>query len=171
MLCATSRLLALCVSCSTASRTSVFSLNMMVAPARTNKSAAKPTTGLAVTPENASLPPHCTPTTNSLAGTVSRRLAFRRAKCGLAPSTMCCNMDMKPTCWSSCKQMVSGPSVAVRSSTNGKLPGGNKRCGGNFSQPRLITNTSLPKLGLRLMLRRVRMGMTASGASMATPQP
>ncbi|EWS58707.1 hypothetical protein Y695_04677 [Hydrogenophaga sp. T4] len=31
--------------------------------------------------------------------------------------------------------------------------------------------TSPPKLGLLEMLRSVRMGMTASGASIATPQP
>lgn len=55
-----------------ASRTSVTSENINVAPARTNKSAANPTAGLAVTPENASLPPHCPPTTKSETGQVSR---------------------------------------------------------------------------------------------------
>jgi hypothetical protein len=60
------------------SRTSVVSENITVAPARTSRSVQKPTAGLAVTPEKASLPPHCTPTTSSLAGTVSRRRAFRR---------------------------------------------------------------------------------------------
>src|SRR5258708_20714861 len=51
-----------------------------VAPARTSKSVQKPTAGLAVTPLNASLPPHCTPTTRALAGTVSRRRAFSRSR-------------------------------------------------------------------------------------------
>ena len=55
------------------SRTSVFSENITVAPARTSRSLAKPSAGLAVTPENASLPPHCMPTTRSDAGQVSRR--------------------------------------------------------------------------------------------------
>ena len=51
-----------------ASRTSVTSENITVAPQRTNRSEAQPTAGLAVTPENASLPPHCVPTTSSEAG-------------------------------------------------------------------------------------------------------
>ena len=55
------------------SRTSVTSENITVAPARTSRSLQKPTAGFAVTPLKASLPPHCTPTTSSLAGTVSRR--------------------------------------------------------------------------------------------------
>jgi hypothetical protein len=50
-------------------------------------------------------------------------------------------------------------------------PGGSRRSGCSFSQPRLTTITSPPKFGLRLMLRTVRMGIGASGASMATPQP
>ena len=66
------------------SRTSVTSENITVAPARTSRSVQKPTAGLAVTPQNASLPPHCTPTTSSLAGTVSRRRAFRRSRCSSA---------------------------------------------------------------------------------------
>jgi hypothetical protein len=55
------------------SRTSVTSENMTVAPARTSRSVAKPTAGLAVTPENASLPPHCTPTTSSEVRAAARR--------------------------------------------------------------------------------------------------
>ncbi len=53
----------------------------------------------------------------------------------------------------------------------GMLPGGSSRSGCSFSQPRLTTITSPPKFGLRLMLRSVRIGTMASGASMATPQP
>ena len=64
------------VSRCTASRTSVTSENITVAPARTRRSAANPTAGLQVTPENASLPPHCRPTTSSDAGTVSRCRRF-----------------------------------------------------------------------------------------------
>ena len=166
------------VSWSMPSRTSVTSENITVAPARTSKSVQKPTAGLAVTPEKASLPPHCTPTTSSLAGTVSRRRAFRRSRCSSACVMIESIIDMKPTCASSCRQTTSSglsalapTSATLRSSTSGMLPGGNRRSGCSFSQPRLITITSPPKLGLRLMLRRVRIGMMASGASMATPQP
>ena len=159
------------VSCSTASRTSVFSLNITVAPARTSRSAQKPTAGFAVTPENASLPPHCTPTTSSLAGTVSRRRASRRARCGFALATMWSIIDMKPTCASACRHTVSGPDTASRPSGIGKLPGGSSRSGCSFSQPRLTTITSPPKFGFSAMWRSVRMGISAPGASMATPQP
>ena len=132
----------------------------------------------AVTPLNASLPPHCTPTTSSLAGTVSRRRAFRRFRCTSAWRTMESTMLMKPTCASSCRQTTSSrvsalvpTSATLRSSTSGIEPGGSRRSGCSFSQPRLTTITSPPKFGLRLMWRSVRMGMTASGASIATPQP
>ncbi len=157
------------VSRSMPSRTSVTSLNITVAPARTSRSVAWPTAGLAVTPENASLPPHCTPTTRSDAGQVSRWRALRRSRCTLAWVRMLSIMDMKPTCLSSCNDTTS--SVSPRWSAIGIEPGGNKRSGCSFSQPRLSTMTSPPKLGLLAMLRRVRMGMMASGASMATPQP
>ena len=159
------------------SRTSVFSLNMTVAPARTSRSAQKPTAGFAVTPENASLPPHWTPTTSSDAGTVSRRRAFRRSRCTFACAMTESIIDMKPTCFASCRQTTSSASPwasaapAPRWSAIGITPGGISRSGCSFSQPRLTTITSPPKLGLRLMLRTVRIGMTASGASIATPQP
>ena len=172
MACATSGVAAREVSCATASRTSVVSENITLAPARTSRSAQKPTAGLAVTPEKASLPPHCTPTTSSLAGTVSRRRAFRRSRCCPACRMIDSTMDMKPTWASSCRQTTSRPaSAASRWSTTGMLPGGSRRSGCSFSQPRLTTITSPPKFGLRLMLRSVRIGITASGASMATPQP
>ncbi len=157
------------VSWSMPSRTSVTSLNITVAPARTSRSVQKPTAGLAVTPLNASLPPHCTPTTRALAGTVSRRRRFSRSRCALALSMMESIMLMKPTCASSCRQTTS--SSGSRSSTMGKVPGGSSRSGCSFSQPRLTTITSPPKLGLRLMLRSVRCGISAPTASMATPQP
>jgi hypothetical protein len=83
-------------------------------------------------------------------------------------------IDMKPMCSSSCRQTTSStslPGTSSRLSTIGMLPGGSSRSGCSFSQPRLTTITSPPKFGLRLMLRSVRMGTTASGASMATPQP
>ncbi|MNP44911.1 hypothetical protein D3C76_1387940 [compost metagenome] len=41
----------------------------------------------------------------------------------------------------------------------------------NFSQPRLITSASPPRFGLRARLRTVRIGIYASVAVMATPQP
>ena len=49
--------------------------------------------------------------------------------------------------------------------------GGSRRSGWSFSQPRLTTITSPPKFGFFEMLRRVRIGIDASGASIATPQP
>lgn len=48
---------------------------------------------------------------------------------------------------------------------------GSRRSGASFSQPRPTINACPPKLGLRAILRSVRMGMMASGAVMATPQP
>ena len=87
-------------------------------------------------------------------------------------------IDMKPTCASSCRQTTSSAfsavaptSATLRSSISGMVPGGIRRSGCSFSQPRLTTITSPPKLGFRLMLRSVRIGIIASGASMATPQP
>jgi hypothetical protein len=82
-------------------------------------------------------------------------------------------MDMKPTCASSCRHTTSSGSSRApgRRIGMGMLPGGSSRSGCSFSQPRLTTITSPPKLGFRLMWRSVRMGITASGASMATPQP
>ena len=178
MAAATSGVAARAVSWATPSRTSVVSENMMLAPARTSRSAAKPTAGLAVTPENASLPPHCTPTTRSDAGQVSRRRAFRRSRWYSAVCMIESIIDMKPTCFSSCRHTTSSAapssrptSAMLRSSTTAKLPGGSRRCGCSFSQPRLTTISSPPKLGFRLMLRTVRIGMAAPGASMATPQP
>ena len=144
------------------SRTSVFSLNITVAPARTSRSVQKPTAGLAVAPEKASLPPHCTPTTSSLAGTVSRRRAFRRCRCVSAVARMCSTIDMKPTCISSCSRTPLD---------SGIVPGGSRRSGCSFSQPRLTSITSPPKFGFSAMWRSVRIGISAPGASMATPQP
>ncbi len=149
------------------SRTSVVSENSTVAPARTSRSDITPTAGLAVTPDNASLPPHCTPTTSALAGTVSRRRASSRARCTRARSTMAAIIASKPTCALSCRHSTSGVSPAASS----MLPAGSRRCGCSFSQPRLTTISSPPKLGLRARLRSVRIGISAPGASMATPQP
>ena len=60
---------------------------------------------------------------------------------------------------------------APRWSVIGMVPGGSRRSGCSFSQPRLTTITSPPKFGFYEMLRRVRIGIDASGASIATPQP
>ena len=144
--------------------------NITVAPARTSRSVQKPTAGLAVTPEKASLPPHCTPTTSSLAGTVSRRRAFRRSRCTSAWRMIESIIDMKPTCalvlqahhvelarrWRRRR-----PRCARRRA--GCVPGGSSRSGCSFSQPRLTTITSPPKFGLRLMLRSVRIGIIGVG--------
>ena len=127
-----------------------------------------PTAGLAVTPENASLPPHCTPTTSLAAGTVWRRRAFRRSRIGRARCTMSSTIDMKPTCVASCRQTLLSVAPAGRS---GSVPGGISRSGCSFSQPRLTISSSPPKFGFMLMWRSVRCGISAPGASIATPQP
>ena len=62
-------------------------------------------------------------------------------------------------------------SATLRSSAIAIVPGGSSRSGCSFSQPRLTTITSPPKFGFRLMLRSVRIGISAPGASIATPQP
>jgi hypothetical protein len=83
-------------------------------------------------------------------------------------------MDMKPTCASSWRTTVSsaaGATAPAFFSRMGKDPGGRRREGCSFSQPRLTTMTSLPKFGLSVMLRSVRIGTFAPGASIATPQP
>ena len=91
-------------------------------------------------------------------------------------------IDWKPTCASSCSTTTSpfaSASTSPMSATSatfaaaaiGIVPGGIRRSGCSFSQPRLTIITSPPKFGLRLMLRTVRIGTIASGASIATPQP
>ena len=95
------------VSWSMPARTSVVSLNITVAPARTSRSVQKPTAGFAVTPLKASLPLHSTPTTSALAGQVSRRPASRRTRCASTVAMIDSIIDMKPTCASSCRQTTS----------------------------------------------------------------
>src|SRR6516162_2612111 len=100
---ATSGLAARAVSCATPSRTSVFSENMTVAPARTSRSLANPRAGLAVTPEKASLPPHCMPTTKAEAGQVSRLRLSRTCRCCSAVHMIELIMASKPMFDGSCK--------------------------------------------------------------------
>ncbi|MNL34430.1 hypothetical protein D3C87_1564030 [compost metagenome] len=169
---ATSGVAARAVSWSMPSRTSVFSENITVPPARTSRSVAKPTAGLAVTPENASLPPHCTPTVSSDTGQVSRLRAFSFCRWRSAVRMISVIMDSKPMFSSSCSTMVSTPSAPMPSPARiGMALGASRRSGCSFSQPRLTTMDVPPKFGLRLMLCRVRIGMAAPGASIATPQP
>ncbi|KAG0735158.1 hypothetical protein G6F24_018780 [Rhizopus arrhizus] len=83
-------------------------------------------------------------------------------------------MDWKPIFSSSCSTMVSTPlpSAPMPSPARiGMAPGASRRSGCSFSQPRLTTIDVPPKLGLRAMLCKGRMGIAAPGASMATPQP
>ena len=77
-------------------------------------------------------------------------------------------MDMKPTCESSCKHTLLS---AARPGRSGMVPGGMRRSGCSFSQPRLTISSSPPKFGFWLMWRKVRCGISAPGASMATSQP
>src|SRR5471032_3467095 len=74
-----------------------------------------------------------------------------------------------PICSASCRHTSAGS--APPAFWIGIEPLGNKRAGCSFSQPRLTTMACPPKLGFRLMLRSVRIGTMAPGASIATPQP
>jgi hypothetical protein len=70
-------------------------------------------------------------------------------------------MAPKPTKASSC----------IRNVLFSSWPFGNSRSGTSFSQPRPTTSTSPPKLGFCARFCRVRIGTTACGALIATPQP
>ncbi|MCY1538187.1 hypothetical protein D9M68_737140 [compost metagenome] len=136
-----------------ASRTSVTSENITVAPARINRSEAKPSAGLAVMPENASLPPHCMPRISSEAGTVSRRRWSSLRRRTSASAMICSIISPKPVL-ESCRRYSHGS----RKST--ELSPSCITCSAcNFSQPRLITSASPPRLGLRARLRTVRIGI------------
>ena len=87
---------ALATNCPMASRTSVTSEKKTVPPARTIRSAAKPATGLPVSPEKASLPPHCMPTTRSATGQVSRLRALSFSRCILAVSIAASTISWNP---------------------------------------------------------------------------
>ncbi|BAK12442.1 hypothetical protein PAJ_2362 [Pantoea ananatis AJ13355] len=151
-----------------ASRTSVTSENITVAPLRTSRSEAKPTAGFAVTPEKASLPPHCMPTTSSEAGQVSRWRWLSRFRCRSATWRISSTMAPKPTSFSSCKRTISSSSSEMGCTSGVPV---NKRSGCSFSQPRLTTMISPPKFALRARLWTERIGITAAGALIATPQP
>ncbi|MNE53471.1 hypothetical protein D3C80_1482030 [compost metagenome] len=148
------------------SRTSVFSENITVAPARTSRSAATPRAGLAVTPEKASLPPHCMPSTSSEAGQVSRRRVSKTFRRSSIMPMICSTMPAKPLAESCRRNSQASSSWPAVSSSPGISC---SAC--SFSQPRLMTSAWPPRLGLRARLCRVRIGITASGALMATPQP
>src|SRR5882757_3886594 len=135
-----------------ASRTSVTSENITAAPARTRRSAAKPSAGLAVTPEKASEPPHCRPMTRSEAGQVSRRRALSTASRASAIAMMASTMAPNPSNASSC----------IRT-TLLSVPSGSSRSGTSFSQPRPTTMTSPPKFGFSARFCSVRIGTIASG--------
>jgi hypothetical protein len=166
------------VSWSMPSRTSVTSLNITVAPARTSRSVQKPTAGFAVTPLNASLPPHCTPTTSSLAGQVSRRRSLRRSRCSSAVLMIESIIDMKPTCFSSCRQTTSrvGSSVApmsatLRSSTIAKLPGRQQALRLQLLAAEADHHHLVAEIRIQADVAERPDRITASGASIATPQP
>ena len=76
-------------------------------------------------------------------------------------------IDSKPTWPWSCRQTTAGSAPFWI----GIEPFGNRRVGCSFSQPRLTTIAWPPKFGFRLILRSVRIGTMALGASIATPQP
>ena len=147
-----------------ASRTSVTSENITVAPARTSKSAAKPTAGLAVTPENASLPPHCSPTTRSDGRARSRGAPVQHRQPRLGHRQDRGDHGAKAVEASSCSRVTMLNGLTAPS-------GGNSRAGCSFSQPRLTSMSSPPKFGCSARFCSVRIGTAARGASIATPQP
>ena len=167
------------------SRTSVASENITAAPCAPTWSMQKPATaGWLVTPENASLPRHRTPGHPSLAGGSPRavaRLAIRGccSACVMIASTM----DMEgPTCVPSCRQegdvgKLGVGGVAPRRPItplvrSGMVPGGSSRSGCSFpAQAPPPHDLAAGRFGFRLMLRRVRIGTTASGASIAHATP
>ena len=99
-------------------------------------SAAYPAEGLALTPEKASLPPHCMPISRSLRGSSSRRRSFSRASFLSAMSISAFMQPSKPWhSWSTTTfsgVLFSGPTSISTVS---------------FSHPRLTTISSPPKLG------------------------
>jgi hypothetical protein len=152
------------------SRTSVVSLNITLAPARTSRSVQKPTAGLAVTPLKASLPPHCTPTTSSLAGTVSRRRAFRRCRC-TRPGAGCVDhrheADVRVVLQADHVQRL-GLGLPRRGSEAARRqqPLGLQLLAAQADHHHLAA-----EVGVQADVAQRADGDGASGASMATPQP
>ena len=139
-----------------ASRTSVTSENITVAPARTSRSAAKPTAGLAVTPEKASLPPHCRPTTRSEAGQVSRRRWVEHLQPLLGHARMMAvDHGAEAVKASSCRRTMSRSARRRRVVAAAGAPAAASRSRGP------TTMTSPPKFGLSARFCSVRIGITA----------
>ena len=153
------------------SRTSVVSLNITLAPARTSRSVQKPTAGLAVTPLKASLPPHCTPTTSSLAGTVSRRRAFRRFQMhfGLAQDRFHHRheADMAVVLQADHVERLAG----LRSSSNREAARRQQALGLQLLAAQADHHHLAAEVGVQADVAQRADRHTASGASMATPQP
>ena len=115
---------------------------------------------MAVTPEKASLPPHCMPTSRSDKGRVSLFLSFKIFNFFSAILMRASIMASNP--FSSWRTITfSGLMSAWSMSISTVI----------FSQPKDTTISCPPKLGCLARLRRMRMGTLASGALMATPQP
>ena len=136
----TSRLTHRCSSICSAPNISGTSVIMVLPPLATSISPACPSTGLAVTPDRPSLPPHFIPITSSLAGmgfrlncpAYSASLTSRRLPSATSSSTS----------WQTRNLTRSGlkPSPAVR------IIASLNSAGTLFSQPRLTTSTA-PALG------------------------
>ena len=129
-----------------------------------------------VTPENASLPPHCTPTTSSEAGQGSRRRRSSRPSRSSAIRIRAVIMSPKPRKDSSCRRSTGddpheAPSLPQQHPAHASSSSGASRSASSFSQPRPTIIVSPPKFGLRTRFRSVRIGIAAPGAWIATPQP
>nr|CAE55662.1 hypothetical protein [Escherichia coli Nissle 1917] len=77
-------------------------------------------------------------------------------------------IDLKPTCCSSCRRTMLALSTGMLCTSSVPFC---RRYGCSFSQPRPTTITSPPKFGFSAILWMVRIGTTAVGALIATPQP
>ncbi len=101
-------------------------------------------------PENASLPPHCMPTSSLDSGSSVRLRSFSRASFRSARAMIRPIMSSMPA--QSCSVIrQSGPRKDSSSSISGR----------SFSQPSATHMTSPPKLGCLTRLRSVRIGTFA----------
>lgn len=122
-------------------------------------SAAYPADGLAVTPENASLPPHCIPISSSERGSVSRLRRFKIA------SFFFRHLHQRV------HHCIETFYLLEDDRISGHISASSSISTVNFSQPRPTTISCPPKLGCFARFLSARMGTFASGALMATPHP
>jgi len=144
----------------TPSRTSVTSLNITVAPAATSISEAYPAEGLPVTPLNASEPPHCIPMQSLERGNSFLTLWLSFLSFSSAISQIFFIILSKPLI--SWRTITFSGLISASSNSFSTV---------SFSHPKDTTITSPPKFGWWTKFFNDLIGITASGALIATPQP